>query len=263
MLRNVEGVFWPGNSAKTRIIREIVQAINNHPVLIFDYGCGKASGWRHILERYPNIKLVGYDPDEHAIRSAERNLQGLSATFYTGRAISELSFQADYIISFSVLEHVYNRRQYLQNAKRLLAQTGIFYLNYDDGHFRVNMDLTAPSSWVTSLRVYLHNALDPCLPRIGLVSKYQRRVSRLEIEALVKETGFQIADEFYSNLSCFKGLFKYIPKDKEERFMELWINVENILNEEFRYRSSPYCGDFVNLWRFMASRTLILRHAGK
>ena len=127
--------LWTGNSAKAKIVWQILEESDDRSILVFDYGCGVAPGWNQILSSHPNIRYIGYDPDERSVKLARQSLTGLRADIYTGKAISELSFEADYVISLSVFEHVLDRFGYLQNVKRLLAPDGTFFLNYDDGHF--------------------------------------------------------------------------------------------------------------------------------
>lgn len=130
--------LWYGNAAKNRIIGEIVARANQSPEgqspLVFDYGAGTGGSWPDILAKHPNIRLVCYEPHRKSAAILANRLRG-RATVYEGN-IADLNIQADYIVSFSVLEHVADRPAYMANAARLLAPHGRFYLNYDDGHFR-------------------------------------------------------------------------------------------------------------------------------
>ncbi len=260
-MRHGDDIVNIGNSAKAKILTEIVSvARKRHHLLVFDYGCGEARYWRPVLKAYPNIELIGYDPDARVIQKARKHVGGFPCHLYTGRVLNKLDFQADFIVSFSVLEHVYNREEYLRHAKRLLAPGGTFYLNYDDGHFRIKLDLGEPRTWPKLFCSYLHNVLAPLLAAMGLTNRFQSRVRREYIDRLVSELGFKVDRVFYSNLECFKGLVKYVPKEKQSIFLRRWINIENQLNEEFTCELGEFCGDTVNLWRFMGSRTLVLRH---
>ena len=61
-------VYWYGNSAKHRAIRDLVLNRGSSPVLVFDYGCGDGGEWPRILREHPNIELVGYEPDASRAR---------------------------------------------------------------------------------------------------------------------------------------------------------------------------------------------------
>jgi SAM-dependent methyltransferase len=256
---NLSELYWPGNAAKTRVIRDIARRSGENPnVIIFDFGCGNAGGWRSVLNLCPNFYLIAYDINPQARNVARINLKGLRGEVIDD--VEQICFQADYIVSFSVFEHVYDREYYLTIAKRVLSPKGVFYLNYDDGHFRIQIDLSNLSTLV-SLKVWIHNLLAPYLAKVGLKTKFQERVYKKDLERLIQTVGFEVCEEFYGNLGCLKGLYKYIAPNKVKDFMDMWVSFEESLNEQFREKlQENYAGDEVNLWRFMASRTLVLRH---
>jgi SAM-dependent methyltransferase len=255
-------LYWLGNVAKTKIIRTILAETPAHrPILIFDYGCGKGGDWPAILGDYPNIKLVGYEPYYKSYEIARKSLQGLNAEIYTGDDIASLDFKADYVVSFSVLEHVFDRRLYLATIKRLLAGDGTFFLNYDDGHFRNFLNLNRPDLWFGQLKEWLHNFVAVPLSKVGIEARFQRRVFRCELESLVKEMGFRVVRSEYSNLVSFKDLQKTMASDVQQDFSAFWIQVEEELNSRFHLEQLAVLGDTANLWRQMGSKTLYLRMA--
>ena len=251
--------LWTGNSAKAKIVWQILEESDDRSILVFDYGCGVAPGWNQILSSHPNIRYIGYDPDERSVKLARQSLTGLRADIYTGKAISELSFEADYVISLSVFEHVLDRFGYLKNVKRLLAPDGTFFLNYDDGHFRISIDPDRPKTWYPALRVWLHNKLSRIIAATGNIAQFQCRVERSELDKLVELVGLERIGSFYSNLRCLKELNKHIDVEKRTDLMELWIEFEEALNSQFLKDSNYQWGDSANLWRIMSSRTVILR----
>jgi SAM-dependent methyltransferase len=257
-------LYWLGNSAKTQIINAILHRTNNHQngkSLIFDYGCGAAGDWPIILSDHSNLTLIGYDPSEQSIQTAKERLKGLNAELFTGDELQKLTFKAHFIVSFSVLEHVYNRHLYLQTAKKHLDENGIFYLNYDDGHFRNFLDLNKPRLWLSQSRGWLNNLLAEAWVRTGNMSHFKKRVNRSDIDTLIAGTGFKVVQVFYSNLTSLKGMYKTIPQDRREDFSRLWLNIEDELNNRFLTESQRETfGDTANLWQFMGSRTLVLCH---
>lgn len=253
--------YWLGNAAKAKIINQILSQISSEKdTLIFDYACGDSGDWNAILTNYPNIKLIGYEPDIKSVNKAKSKLKGHKVILLTGQEIYQHNFQADYIVSFSVFEHVYNRQEYLQLAKQHLADKGLFYLNYDDGHFRNYLNLNSPHLWKKQITEWLHNILASPLAKLGKISTFQRRVDREEVENLIENNGFRVSESFYSNLSSLKGLQKKISPENKQLFTQTWLEFEDLLNANFCEESPIYLGDTTNLWSQMGSRTLVLRH---
>lgn len=256
--------YWQGNIAKTRIIDDILQttsACPNKNFLIFDYGCGRAGDWPQILNDNPNLQLIGYDPCKESIMTAKARLNGCNAELLSGKELESKTFLADYIVSFSVLEHVFDRHYYLRTAKRLLAERGIFYLNYDDGHFRNLIDLNRPHFWLNQFKEWLKNLRALIFSKFGKDYGFQSRVIRSEIDQQINSIGFKVANSYFCNLVDFKELFKTIPEKGTANFTEFWLNVENSLNSSFLFETENVSyGDKANLWKIMSSRTLVLNH---
>ena len=256
--------YFLGNAAKSRVVRSILErALKEHvsrDFVVFDHGCGGGGDWPEILDDNPFIRYVGYDPDPRSLRRAFDRLQGRKARFLSADELDGESISADFVVSFSVFEHVYDRSAYLRLSGRHLAPGGTFFLNYDDGHFRTPLDLDRPALWGRQLRPWIHNLLARPLAALGGVSRFQARVTRSEADRLVGEAGFEIIDEFYSNIESFKTLSKTLPPQAREEFMALWIGVEEALNARFRVPGDvQIMGDEANLWRALPSRTLVLR----
>jgi len=256
--------YWTGNSAKTKILRDILSKLPiDRPTLVFDYGCGSAGDWPSVLKDHPQIRLIGYEPHGPSYDRAVTALKGLNAELYTGDSIDSLDFKADFIVSFSVLEHVYDRRHYLQTAGKLLAEDGIFYLNYDDGHFRNCLDLNHPGLWFSQIKEWCHNLLAEPLSWIGLTGRYQQRVDSYDLAGFVRDAGFKVERSEYSNLVSFKQLQKTLPIELHRDFSRLWLEVEEKLNSRFLLRQKLVMGDDANLWLQMGSLTLYLCHSGR
>lgn len=255
-------LYWLGNAAKSRVIDEILT--NNpgsKPVTVFDYGCGDGGDWPSILADYPNLRLVGYEPYAPSCQLARERLNGHAAEILTGKDINTLAIRADYIVSFSVFEHVVHRAEFLRHAKRILGANGMFYLNYDDGHFRNLLDVSRPATWMPALRAWGRTAVSRPFAAIGLQSHYQRRVCAEDADRLVVESGFRIERVYYHNLICLKDLAKTMPEGHRQRFAAWWMDSEKLLNEQFHVRlPEKRFGDSSNLWQQMLSRTLCLRH---
>jgi SAM-dependent methyltransferase len=262
MTESASNLYWLGNVAKTRIVLELLeQSFGTKRVTIFDYGCGDGGDWPRILRDHPHLHLVAFEPGADSYGKAVKRLAGCSAEILTGDAMSTLNIRADYIVSFSVFEHVVDSDLFLRNAKRVLAPWGCFYLNYDDGHFRNVMDLAEPATWLPALRARLRTLISPWLAGIGWEAGYQQRFSAAVADRLVFEHGFVIERVDYHNLLSLKELAKVIPDGQRELFSHWWLDVELALNRQFCHRlDGERFGDHVNLSRQMVSRTLCLRH---
>lgn len=259
----ISKLYWLGNVAKSRIIDEILKlSPGPEPVTVFDYGCGDAGDWPQILADHPHLTMIGYEPYMPSCQRARERLKDCSAQILSGQDIYTLNIQADFIVSFSVFEHVVNREEFLGQAKRFLAPTGLFYLNYDDGHFRNLLEVSRLSTWLPALRAWGRTVVSQPLAMLGQQSHYQRRVKAEEADTLVMKAGFRIEREEYHNLTSLKELSKSIPEDLRQAYAQWWLESEKALNENFRVKliSPVYC-DFTNLWQQMVSRTLCLHHS--
>lgn len=259
--RTSVGQYWTGNAAKSKIVGELIADAAGRALRVFDYGCGNGGDWPAILLDHPHIKLIGYEPDHLRAREAERRLTGTDAQVFTGPSPPELDPPVDRMVSLSVFEHVLDRKAYLEAAHRRLSCEGRFYLNYDDGHFRIAFDLDEKTAWLAQLRVAAHNFVAKPLARLGLPDGFQARVQREDVDRLVAATGFRVLDAYYSNLIAFKELAATLPDERRDEFASFWIEVERRLNSEFASSVASLRGDQCNLWRWMATRTLVLAHA--
>jgi hypothetical protein len=204
---------------------------------------------------------VCYEPGAADARAMTEAFAGSPSA----RVLSDVEFAttstgADFIVSFSVLEHVVNRPDYLAHAKRHLHADGVFHLNYDDGHFRTALDLDERRLWRQNLAVAVQNALAPLWPRIGRWDRYQSRVVKSQIDREIGSAGFRIDGERYENLTAMKEIWKTLPPEQRTAFSRMWIQLEDRLNASFRHEVEMRMGDTANLWRQMGSRTLQLRH---
>lgn len=228
---------WYGNAAKMRVIERI--AAERRPCAVLDYGAGDGQGWSHALYQNRDIELTCYEPDAARAKELRRNVP--AAHIHDGEP-SGIAGRFDVIVSFSVLEHVYDRAAYLAHARRLLKPDGCMFLNYDDGHFRT------PGSRIEALR----NRLAPLLPWLGLTRHYQSSVRPREADRLVAEAGFAVASDRYENLPALKALSRAVPHASRGMFAQAWIETEDRLN--------AICAS-TDLWHAMGSRTMELRHA--
>jgi len=180
----------------------------------------------------------------------------------TSNEIEALQCEANFIVSFSVFEHVVDRKQFLAHAKRNLSRDGVFFLNYDDGHFRNSLNLAEPNTWPDAVRSFVRTTISRPLAALGYMSRFQRRVCAIDADLLVANAGFKNIGTDYHNLTCLKDFSKSVPSDHSQEFADWWLETELVLNQRFKFELSEIkFGDNANLWRHMPTRTLRLVNA--
>lgn len=248
-----------GNIAKWRAVLEIARSPAGTRVL--DYGAGRGEAWIGLLANRPDIRLFVFEPDDASRSQLERNLNGANAMVVTDVA-TMTGLDVDYVTSFSVLEHVFDRPGYLANARAAMTDGAAFILNYDDGHFRPDVELgdaTGRRRALHALREAVGNLLWPMLARLGVLSPYQSRVARETVDGLVRRSGFVIDSDRYENLVSLKALAKLVPDGRLDAFHQQWAGLEDWLNAELGNAAGGRYGDTRALWHVMPTRTLRLR----
>jgi SAM-dependent methyltransferase len=145
----------------------------------------------------------------------------LNGTIYHTNAYAvhqQLQEEFDLVVSFSVLEHVYQRANYLRSAKECLKPNGYFLINYDAGHFVLGTG-----------RDRLKNLIGPICARFGVEKYYQAFVREQEFQGIVQSLGMKIIDGKFFNTGL-KGVFKVIPASAQNEYMEKWLDFELWLN---------------------------------
>lgn len=235
-----------GNSAKAyclNIVNELL-ALNSQTseTTILDLGCGRAQYMRNILSKYPKVTYVGVEPNKTAAREAAKNLSRFRASIIEDTAYFNKKLSADIILSFSVLEHVYKRREYFRCIKQNLADKGVALINYDAGHF------TSPSS----INERILNLSSPILAKFGKSDKYQRFVKESEFEAIASGNGLSIIESLSFNTQL-KDIFKLLEAESRDDFSTEWLRFELKMNAMgLKYRD--------DLSKFLRTRNHIVVH---
>ena len=126
-------------------------------------------------------------------------------------AMNQIVAEANLVVSFSTLEHVYKRKLFLEAARSIMTGSSLFYLNYDNGHF------LGCAEWK-------RNIFGPLLARLGVERFYQAAVGQGKIEALLKGVGFKAVKElnFHQATSKrFHEVFDGLPAMRE--YMDAWL----------------------------------------
>lgn len=252
--------YWQGNAAKSRVLAEIL-SLGEESVQVFDYGAGAAHGWRPILEKHPHLRLTLFEPHLPSRRKAKKNLAGTGSIVLEHFEPEHFTSSFDFIISFSVLEHVKDREQYLKNIALLLKKEGTCFLNFDDGHFRNDLRLERPASWWPSCKEALKNKVGPLLSWGRWSHLYQRPVASAELEQSLQRQGLSVRQLLYGNMGDLKRLYKKVPASEQQHFMQTWMDIEKELGEKFSTSYFPHHEMKKDsfLWEIMGSKTLVLK----
>ena len=213
-----------GNAAKLYCVNLIDSLAGDKKASsILDLGCGDARNFAALLRRHPHIRYLGVDPSRSACEQARRALDGLNGEIVNGLAYDVRRGPFDVVVSFSVLEHVYRRRQYLDAVKANLAADGLVLINYDAGHFAA---LGTPGQQRVEL---WKSRIGKVFARFGRERYYQAIVRDADFRSLVEDVGLRIVEEKVFNTDL-KSVYKAVPSARRSDFMERWLAFELYLN---------------------------------
>jgi SAM-dependent methyltransferase len=245
----VPGLLTQGNAAKLYCLERIDElALDRGGRLrIVDLGCGRAENFVALLSRHPDVSYVGVEPDATACRDAERVLTGLSAEIVHAAAYDLALPPADVVVSFSVLEHVYRRADYIKSLAACLAPDGVAFVNYDAGHF---VGTGTPSA---RRRERLKSAVGRALARAGREQLYQAFVREADFRRWVADAGLAVADDKVFNTDL-KSVWPLLEEPARPEFMREWLALELRINDlGVEYHDG--------LARYFRTRNFILRLA--
>jgi SAM-dependent methyltransferase len=213
-----------GNAAKVYCINLIDDmAAAGKVSSILDLGCGDARNFPPLLRKHAHLRYVGVEPSQRACAEASRALSGLPAEIVNDLAYDVRRGPFDVVVSFSVLEHVYRRRRYLEAVKENLGRDGLVLINYDAGHF-VSVDHAGRH------RVELWKSrLGKLLARFGHEGHYQAFVREADFRSLVEDVGLRIVEEKAFNTDL-KRVHRVVPSARRSDFTERWLAFELYLN---------------------------------
>jgi SAM-dependent methyltransferase len=230
-------VHSTGNTAKDYCLQRVAELARANPhLVIVDLGCGDGRNVEPFLHEHPRVRYVGIDPSRAAVDAARTRLKPYDAELHVGHAYDVQLADADVVLSFSVLEHVYRRAPYVRSIARNLTRAGTAFVNYDSGHFNVGSE-----RWKAPVR--------KALARVGRDERYQAPVREAEFARLAGEAGLRVVEARFFN-THLKELYHRVP-DKD-RFARAWLELELKLNELVDYRD-----EYAPVLR---TRNVVLRH---
>jgi SAM-dependent methyltransferase len=214
-----------GNCAKYYVQKNISPIVESRiaegrATTIVDMGCGDGSKWHWLAEKGwgDRVRYIGFDLDAAAINRARKAFPDWTFVAAPAYDMKQIVAEADLVVSFSTLEHVYKRKLFLEAARSIMTGSSLFYLNYDNGHFLGRAD-------------WKRNIFGPLLARLGVERFYQAAVWQSEIEALLKEVGFEIVEELNFHQATSKGFHKVfggLPAMRQ--YMDAWLDYELRVN---------------------------------
>ncbi|MCM8808196.1 MAG: class I SAM-dependent methyltransferase [Candidatus Omnitrophica bacterium] len=110
-----------------QLIEKICSELNNAVVL--EIGCGEGSIILYFAKKFPNIKFIGTDISEIAIKLAKEKSQDHRNVDFLVDDIQKSKLadgSVDFIIAQSVLEHLSDYRTALKECYRILRLGGLY-----------------------------------------------------------------------------------------------------------------------------------------
>jgi len=228
-------LYSKNNAAKQWILEQLSRRFVDRSATILDLACGSAWIWTTFIDRHPFVRIVGADTDAVAIAKGKGMYQGESRVDLrvadAQRPLEEGAYDA--VIALSAIEHVVDRKAFLETVFRALAIGGVAYLNYDDGHFR-------STNWKERVMV----PVSQFLAMMGVEGPYMKRVNDAEFQRMAQEVGFRVIGLRLHNIAPLKGLLK----DADDESVAAWYAFEELLGARLpaeRLRSHAYSATLV------------------
>ena len=143
---------------------------------ILDFGCGNGEVLRAVRNLNPRAKLTGVDISSEAIRQAKTKIGDVR--YYKvpdGKNLPLTSSSIDFILSFDVIEHVYDTELAFSEFSRVLKPGGKILISTPYHGFIKNIIIAAflfdtiYDPLGPHIRFFTKKSLCACLSRVGLV----------------------------------------------------------------------------------------------
>lgn len=132
-----ENIQWGSNSAFQDIFGFVIGFAKEKKYLrILDLGCGDGGQWNWYFKNKESfdfsLDITGYEPfANNATPSSSMDLDLIK--IYNN--LEEVLGKFDVVLCMSVLEHVYDRKKFLEDSYRFTESEGYSLINFDNGHF--------------------------------------------------------------------------------------------------------------------------------
>jgi hypothetical protein len=254
-------LLWFGNVAKFEIGNEIKSIANStdRELVVVDLGAGRGGDWDKIAAECRNVRICLWEPHKPTLKYLEKRFHGSNIEIHEN--LESLNGIADIGTSLSVLEHVDKKISHFQIASLILNKEGIFYMNFDDGHFRYSSEnIFSLGEYRLPLAEAWRTVLSKFPKKILATNKFQKKVLLNEFLQCIEQSDLELVSVRFRHLAGIKATSRLInDHDFRLEFMNAWldfeIETEKIINASHENSSLEKC------WELFATRTAVFRKA--
>lgn len=202
---------------------------------VLEVGCGEGYGTRLFSENV--VKIIGLDVDKNTIASAQKKYGSENCIFrlYDGLKIPYEDNIFDAVISFQVIEHIQDDKNFISEIYRVLKRNGIFILTTPNGTLRIKPGQRPWNRF--HVREYYPNELEQVLKsKFSDVKVWGIRgneeVQRIEIERVKQSLSIISYDPL--------NVRKLLPAPLKQRIIKILRGIT------FRKQGIKHDSDFLN-----------------
>jgi SAM-dependent methyltransferase len=177
---------------------------------ILDLGSGESKNFIYLLEKYPEMRYVGIEPQKSEADKAVKNIE----KFKNARIYNRLAYETiddwgnfDLCISLSVLEHVKRLEKFLINSISSVKKGGHIIHRYDLGH------ALYPEHLKERFHVFLGNNFPQILPE----TKFACYLDEKRVCNIMNANGATVKNVTYHQMPNHKHFFKLFNDNTEEK----------------------------------------------
>jgi len=136
------------------------ELIENNNASVLEIGCGPGNITKYILNKRPDIKLLGIDIAPNMIQLAKKNNPSAIFKVMDCKNILDINLKFDAILCGFTLPYLSKQEVLLliENASVLLKPNGILYLSTMEDSYENSKFLSSSSNKNTGLFTYYHEA---------------------------------------------------------------------------------------------------------